>query len=814
MQEGTLKNRDDGRSPVGGDPPLAAGQVQSQLEKILASPLFCKAPRHSRFLTFVVHKTLAGEADAVKEYVIGLEVFDRSPGYDPGTDPIVRAEARRLRSRLADYYREFGQQDPVHIDLPKGTYVPTFHGNGVTARPAIGEGASPSKTQEHDEKVCIVPAIEPIPPATAQRKRHLAWLALLAILILALAGDSIYKFYARKTLVSPASEGAANNVLVLAEFTNTSGDAVFDHTLRQGLSSQLEQSPFLNLLSDQRIAQTLSLMAQPKDIRLTRELAREVCLRTGSAASIEGSVSSQGNQYVLALQAVNCRNGDILSDQHVTADDKQQVLNALGIAAAKLRQNLGESLASVKRYDAAAENVTTASLEALQAYSLGSHAMMVMGDYEAAIPHFQQAISLDPNFAMAYARLGTSFENLDQTAQAADSLRKAYALRQRVSDRERFYIDSHYDQLVTGDLVAARATYELWAQTYPSDEVPAINLGRTYAELGDYDKSLAAYQKALKLNPGSGLLYGNLVYSYLSVDRLDEAKATAREAQARHLDSDWIHFYLYWVDFVQHDTAGMQREIAGEMGKPGSEDLAFYVEADTAAYAGRMAKAQELTRRAAESAQHSDQKDTAAGYEAIDAVHEALAGEPGTAKQEALSAIAVSSSKEVEAMSGLALALTGDSVEAMRLAADLAKRYPENTLVRFNDVPTIRAALALHHGNPDKAIDELAPAAPYELGRGDFIWLYPVYLRGIAYLAAHQTTAAAAEFQTILSRPGVVLNEPIGALAYLGLGRAYALAGDTAKAKTAYQDFLALWKDADPNLPILKQAQAEYAKLP
>ncbi len=796
-----------------GDPSLAPEVVQTQLERILASPLFCKAPRHSRFLSFVVRKSLAGESESVKEYLIGLEVFDRDPGYDPGTDPIVRAEARRLRSRLADYYREVGQHDPVQIGLPKGTYVPTFHSNGVTAKLAIGEGASRSKIEEHGEKVSIVPAIEPIPPAIAKRKRHLALIAVLAILILALAGYSIHKLYARKTLVSPVTEGAPNNVLVLAEFTNTTGDAVFDHALRQGLSSQLEQSPFLNLLSDQRIEHTVSLMAQPKDTRLTHKLAREVCLRTGSVATIEGSIASQGNQYVLALQAVNCRNGQTLADQQVTAEGKQQVLNALGIAAANLRQNLGESLASVKRYDAAAENVTTASLEALQAYSLGSRAMMVLGDYEAAIPHFQKAISLDPNFAMAYARLGTSYENLDQTAQAADSLRKANALRQRVSDRERFYIDAHYDQLVTGDLVAARATYELWSQTYPSDEVPAINLGRTYAELGDYDKSLAAYQKALKLNPGSGLLYSDLVYSYLSVGRLDEAKATAQEAQARHLDSDWIHFYLYWVDFVQHDTAAMQREITREMGKPGSEDLAFYLEADTAAYAGQIAKAQELTRRAAASALHSDQKDTAAGYEAIDAVHEALAGEPGTAKQEALNAIALSNSKEVEAMSGLALALTGNSVESTRLAADLAKRHPENTLVRFNDVPTIRAALALHHGNPDKAIEELAPAAPYELGRGDFIWLYPVYLRGEAYLAAHQTTAAAAEFQTILSRPGVVLNEPIGALAHLGLGRAYALAGDSAKAKTAYQDFLALWKDADPNLPILKQAQAEYAKL-
>jgi tetratricopeptide (TPR) repeat protein len=793
--------------------PVPHELAEAQLQKILASPLFCKAPRHSRFLSFVVQKTLAGEA--VKEYLIGLEVFDRDPGYDPGIDPIVRAEARRLRSRLTDYYRQFGQQDPVHIDLPKGTYVPVFHRNGVTAKPAVDEGRdgdSHSKAEDGHGEVSVVPTPEPIPAAHPNRKRNFAWVAAPAILILAVAGYGVHRFYTRRALVLPAAH-AASNALLIAEFTNTTGDAVFDHSLRQGLSSQLEQSPFFNLLPDQRIAQSLALMSKPKDTRLTREVAREVCLRTGSAASIEGSISNQGGQYLLGLQAVNCRNGAVLAKQQMTADGKQQVLKALGQASAKLRQDLGESLASVKKYDAAAENVTTASLEALQAYGLGSHAMMTMGDYEAAIPLFQRAISLDPNFAMAYARLGTSYENLDQTAQAAESLRQAYALRQRVSDRERFYIDSHYDQLVTGDLVAARATYELWSQTYPGDEIPSINLGRTYAELGDYDKSLAAYQKALKLDPGTGLLYGNLVYSYLSVDRLDEAKATAQEALARHLDSDWIHFYLYWVDFVQGDTAGMQREIAGEMGKPGSEDLALYMEADTAAYAGQLTRAADLTQRAAESAKHSDQKDTAAGYEAIHAVHEAVFGEASAAKREAESALALSHSKEVEAMSGLALALAGDSAESAPVAADLAKRYPENTLVQFNDLPTMRAALALQHGSADKAIAALAAAAPYELGRGDFIWLYPVYLRGEAYLSAHQATAAAAEFQTILNHPGVVLNEPIGALAYLGLGRAYALAGDTAKAKTAYQDFLAIWKDADPDLPVYKQAKLEYAKL-
>src|SRR5580700_4239341 len=459
MQEGTLRNQDDGRSVLG-DPSLAPEVVQTQLERILASPLFCKAPRHSRFLSFVVRKSLAGESESVKEYLIGLEVFDRDPGYDPGTDPIVRAEARRLRSRLADYYREVGQHDPVQIGLPKGTYVPTFHSNGVTAKLAIGEGASRSKIEEHGEKVSIVPAIEPIPPAIAKRKRHLALIAVLAILILALAGYSIHKLYARKTLVSPVTEGAPNNVLVLAEFTNTTGDAVFDHALRQGLSSQLEQSPFLNLLSDQRIAQTLSLMAQPKDTRLTHEIARDVCQRTASAATIEGSISSLGTQYVVGLKAVNCHNGDQLAQEQTTAAGKEQVLKALGDTATKIREKLGESLSSLQKFDAPPESVTTASLEALQAYSIGLQDMIVKGDYIAAIPFFLRATQLDPNFAMAYARLGTNYNNLGELERSSDAVHKAYDLRERASERERFYIASHYEDMVERNSEAARTTYE------------------------------------------------------------------------------------------------------------------------------------------------------------------------------------------------------------------------------------------------------------------------------------------------------------------------------------------------------------------
>jgi eukaryotic-like serine/threonine-protein kinase len=601
------------------------------------------------------------------------------------------------------------------------------------------------------------------------------------------------------------------DTIVLADFTNTTGDPVFDGTLRQGLSAQLEQSPFLSLLSDQRVAQTLALMAQPKDARLTRDLAHEVCERTASAATIEGSISSLGSQYVLGVKAVNCRSGDVLANEQTTASGKEQVLKALGEAATKMREKLGESLASVQKYDAPAENVTTPSIDALQAYSLG-HQAMERSDFAAAVPLFQRATSLDPNFAMAYARLGTSYSDLGETAHAADNTRKAYELRERVSEREKFYIASNYELLVTGNLEAARKTYELWAQTYPRDNIPPRELGLIYSERGDYDKALALAQEAVKLDPGSGVDYGNLVGAYMQVNRLDEARATAQEAQAHNLDNSQIHFILYGIAFLQHDAAGMEREAAGVMGNPTFEDTFLAFESDTAAYGGQFAKARELTRRASDSAQRADEREMAAFYEAEAAVREALVGNMSQAKQQAQAALALSTGRDVEAVSAIALGLAGDVLQATRLAADLAKCFPEDTIVQFEYLPMIHAAAALQSGSANKALEALVPAAPYELGLTG-LNLYPVYLRGEAYLAAHQGSAAATEFQKILDHACVVWNEPIGALAHLGLARAYALSGDTVKAKSAYQDFLGLWKDADPDIPIFIAAKAEYAKL-
>src|ERR1700728_3420440 len=634
-----------------------------------------------------------------------------------------------------------------------------------------------------------------------------------------LAGDSDYAGKHGLARSGPALEPATRvyfAVVVLADFASSTGDAVFDGTLRQGLAAQLEQSPFLRLVSDERIAQTLTLMNQPKQTRLTPELARDVCQRTASAATIEGSISSLGSQYVLGLKAVNCRTGDLLAEEQVTANGKEQVLAALGDAATKLRGKMGESLASVRKYNAQPENVTTPSLEALQAYTLGNQTMDVANDYAAAIPLFERAISLDPNFAMAYLRLAQSYQPLSENDRCAENTRKAYALRERASESEKLAISSFYDLVVTGNLQAARTSFQAWAQTYPRDEEPQVYLWIAYASMGDYPKANAAALQALKLNPGSGNNFVNLAYSYQWINQLDQAKTTVQESRAHNIDSPWLSLVLYTVNFLQHDAAGMQTQVADAAGKPGIDDQILFLQSETAAYRGQYANAQKLARRAADSALRTDQKETSAEYLSHDAIRQALAGNIAVAKQQAQAALATSNSRIAESFSAIAFGLAGDSGQAERLAAGLNKRFPEDTAVQFNFLTMTRAALALQSDNAQQAIQALSAAAPYELaqGNGSFTFsLYPVYLRGQAYLAAKQGAAAAAEFQKILDYSGVVGNEPIAALAHLGLARAYAQAGDSAKSKSAYRDFLALWKDAEPDIPILKEAKAEYAKL-
>jgi eukaryotic-like serine/threonine-protein kinase len=651
---------------------------------------------------------------------------------------------------------------------------------------------------------------EPEPLAIRVAKLWKIAVPLLTVVVL-VAGGLYYR--SRRQ----AKRLTDKDTIVLADFTNTTGDAVFDGTLRQGLSVQLEQSPFLRIISDQQIQQTLQMMDQKPDAKLTPEIARELCQRAGSTAVLDGSIVSLGSQYVLGLKVVNCRTGSSLAQEQATANGKEKVLKALGEAAAKLRGKLGESLSTVEKFDTPVEQATTPSLEALQAYSLGRKTMVGKSDFAAALLFFQRAIQLDPNFVMAYASLGVSYSNLGETNLAEENTRKAYEHRDRVSEREKFYVESHYHYFVTGDLEKARQAFELWAQTYPRDFTSLANLGVVYINLGRHEEALEEFREALRLEPGSAGAYANLVLVYLNLNRLEEARATAEEALAKNLDSPTLRSNLYGLAFLQNDSTGMAQQVAWSAGKLGVEDVLLAGEADTAAYSGRLVKAREFSWRAVASAERAEEKETAAGYEADAAVREALFGNATKAGQQAGAALSLSNGRDVQCGVALALAFAGDTPRAQKLADDLAKRFPEDTILQFSCLPTVRAQVALIRSDPSRATAALQVVVPYELAtpsNGAFSFsLYPAYVRGEAYLAAHQGSGAAAEFQKILDHRGLVVMEPIGALAHLGLARAYVLQGDTAKARAAYQAFLTIWKDADADIPIFIAAKAEYAKL-
>ena len=638
----------------------------------------------------------------------------------------------------------------------------------------------------------------------AKRKKLSLGVVATGVISLLLGGGLYHRSHRSKPLTN-------TDTIVLADFTNTTGDAVFDGALREGLSVKLEQSPFLSLVSEEQIKRGLRLMGQPPDARLTPEIARELCQRTGSTAVLDGSIAQVGTQYLLTLKAVNCAKAQSLASTEAQASDKNHVLDALEKVSVEIRNKLGESLGTVEKFDTPVEQATTPSLEALQAFSMGQKSMYRKADFPAAVPFFQRAINLDPNFAMAYASLGNNYFFSGEPKLASENLRRAYELRNRVSEREKLDIESHYYYQVTGDLGKASQTYELWTQTYPRDWLPLNNLGLIYRILGQYDKSLTKLREVVPLAPENALSYTPVVSAYVCLNRLEEAKATAKEAQSKKLDSAFLREHLYDLAFLQNDAASMAQQVDWAAGQPGVEDVLLTAEADTAAYSGRMGKAREFSRQAVTSAERAEMKESAAGSEADAALREALFGNGTAAHERAKAALDLSTGRDAQYGAALALAFAGDGVRAQALANDLAKRFPEDTVVQFNYLPTIRAQVALEHNNSSKAIEAVQAAAPYELGAA--AGLYPVYVRGQAYLAAREGTKAATEFQKILDHRGIVLYEPIGVLAHLGLARAYALGGDAARARNKYQDFLSRWKDADPDIPILIAAKAEYAKL-
>jgi serine/threonine protein kinase/tetratricopeptide (TPR) repeat protein len=640
-----------------------------------------------------------------------------------------------------------------------------------------------------------------------------SWKILIpAAVMVATIGGWLF-FRSHTAAMHPAAAALTEkDTVVLADFDNKTGDTVFDDALKQAFAVELGQSPFLNVMSDRKVAETLGMMGRPPNQHITANIARELCLRTGSKAVLDGEISSLGSHYLINLNAVACSNGDTLAKEQAEAGGKEEVLKVLSRASASLRNKLGESLPSVQKFAVPIE-ATTPSLEALKNYSLGMITLRERGD-APAVPFFKRAIELDANFPLAYAALSISYGNLHQPSLALEYANKAYQLRDRVTERERLRIASDY-YASTGELDKEAQTYELWIASYPRDATPHLDLGTNYSFMGQYDKAVTRYKEALELEPGAAIGYQNLSGVYESLGRLDEAKAILDQAFTRKLDGGFLRLSLYELAFLRGDNPLMEQQVAWAAGKPGDEDPMLGTHSDTQAYYGRMAKARDFTRRAVGSGLRADSKETAAFWQIEAALREAEIGNVTAAKQGIPAALAISAGRDVKLVAALALARIGDTAQATRVAGDLERTYLVNTLLKLYWLPTIQAAIELKKNNPSQALVDLEAAAPYEQGQSgsNINNLYPAYIRGEAYLAAHNGAAAVVEYQKLIDHPGVVGNYLTGALAHLQLGRAYAMQGDTAKAKAAYQDFLTLWRYADSELPVLIAAKAEYAKL-
>ena len=619
------------------------------------------------------------------------------------------------------------------------------------------------------------------------------------------------------------------DTIVLADFANSTGDAVFDDTLKTALSISLRQSPFLNVLSDSEVAKLLQLMTRPAGAKLIPEVARELCLRAGSKAYLAGAIGSLGSQYVLGLKATNCQNGDTLAQEQVTAASKEKVIDALGEAASRLRGQLGESLATVEKFDLPLAEATTSSLEALQAYSLARKVDIQKGT-AASLPYFQRAIQLDPNFAMGYSSVSAGYYSLGEIGRASEYLTKAFQLRVHASEREKLAITADYYENVTGELDKAAEAYQEQIDSYPRDASGYGNLGASFALLGQHEKAVELTKQSIRLAPDRVFLYTNLANFALALQRFDETRQMVREGQARNVDDSASHNTLYALAFLAADAGAMADQLQWFAAKPDSENWGLALASDTEAFAGHAAKARDLAKRAAESAARADNKEGGAIYLANAALQQAAYGNAVEARQSAAAALKMApASQGAEAESAIAFAMAGDTVRAESLTQDLGKRFPLDTQMQSLWLPAIQAQLALDRKNPATAVTSLQAtvASPIEFASIPFVnnisCLYHVYIRGEAYLAAGQGKAAAAEFQKILDHGGMVWNCWTGALAHLGVARANTLQSRTSqgadadaarvRALAAYKDFLTLWKDADPEVPILKAAKAEYGKL-
>ena len=636
-------------------------------------------------------------------------------------------------------------------------------------------------------------------------RRRRTLLTTIAVVVLAVLAGGLY------WRLHKAAAFSRKDTVVVSDFDNHTGDAVLDgDTLKTALAMQLEQSRFLNVLSDEKVSATLKLMNSP-NAHLTKEVANDVCQRSDSKALLTGSIGAVGEHYLVTLTAQNCQTGDTLASASAEAENRNEVLKKVKQTANQVREQLGESLTPVEKSDKPLEEVTTPSLEALQAYSRARRVQMT-GEADP-VPYLQRALELDPNFAAAYALLGAAYQNKGQSTLALSNYQKAYELRDRVSPQERLNIEGHYYDGVTGEKEKAIQSYKELSLNDPGDRKPHQNLSGIYADLGQYENAVEEAQKTIQLVPDNLGPYATLIFSYNAMGQLEKAKGTFEDARSRKLDDPYLRLYRYHTAFLQGDEAAMGEEMSWAMGKAGAEDLLLSSQSDTEAYRGRFEKTRQLSRHAVESARRADALETGAGWKANEALREAEIGNKARAVQVATEAMTLMPGQDVRVITALTLARSGKTAQAQKLVDKLDHEFPLDTMMQGYSLPTIRAAMELENNDPAKAIEILRVTLPYELGNASLKYLYPAYIRGEAYLKAGQGQQAAAEFQKILDHPGVVLNFVTGALAHLQLGRAQATSGNEQAARKSYQEFFELWKTADPDLPIVKEARVEYEKL-
>jgi len=662
----------------------------------------------------------------------------------------------------------------------------------------------------------VAPAVEPqqvsaqpgISGKGSQGRRLVAG-SIAGVLVL-VAGVLAYFHFRR-----PAFQIAAKDTVVLADFVNTTGDSVFDDALKQGLAVGLQQSPSMRILSDRKAAIILKQMGHSPDERLSGRTAIEVCQRTGGKVTIQGSISSLGTSYLIGLAAIRCDTGEPLALEQVEARRKEDVVDSLGSAGTRLRTRLGESMVSIRKYNAPLEQATTPSLDALNAYSLALSTWDQKGDL-ASIPFFKRAIELDPSFAMAYGGLATIYHNENQNDLAKENAARAYELRDRVTESERFSIESRYHLYVTGDLEKAAGVYQIAAQEYPNSVGVFAHLGTTYANLGQYEKAADSMREALRLDPTRATLYADLAIDLMALERYDDASTLLSEADTRKLKTDFLLQARYWRAFLRGDRKEMEAVLLESSEVPGAQSLLLTQEASSEAYLGHAEKARELARVASEQMVHDGDKEAAADALLEAGLRDAEVGNSKQAIQHVSQALALDHGRDVTTLSALVLARSGDLQRAHAMSDQLNKAYPSDTFLQKYWLPCVRASIDLHAKQASKALDALAVSLPLELASPSppsVATLYPVYVRGQAYLALGDGQKAEAEFQKILGHPGLLVSFLFSPLSHLGCARAYVQTGEKEKARQAYRDFFQLWKDADPGVPIFRQAQSEYAKL-